>query len=176
MHMADVVRTADVDSDTGGAATLVLASGVSSHGEAICTDRLTTGDAALVVALRQPPDDWRASHGNVPPTWFVTTDPHADSVRTVANPGDLTGIGIAVSEFLDLVPADTCPCVCLDSLTTLLQYCEPDRAYRFLQVLSGRVLAADGTLHCHADPDAHDDAVLDQLAGLFDDAILASDD
>lgn len=174
--MADVVRAADVDGEAGGAAALVLASGVATHGEAICTDRLTTGDAALVVALRQQPDDWRASRGDVPPTWFVTTDQHADSIRTVADPGDLTGIGIAVSEFLEWLPADTRPCVCLDSLTTLLQYCEPDRAYRFLQVLSGRVLDADGTLHCHADPSAHDDAALDKLAGLFDDAVLATED
>lgn len=171
--MGEVARAADTDGEAGGPATLVLAPGVSTDGAAACADRLAPSDAALVVALRRQPDDWRAVRGDhLPPTWFVTTDPHSDSVRAVADPGDLTGIGIAVSEFLGWLPSNARPAVCVDSLTTLLQYADPERTARFLQVLCGRVLAADGTVHCHADPAAHDDAVLDQLATLFDDTIV----
>lgn len=171
--MGEVARAADRDGETGGQAVLVLAPGVSTAETAACADRLATSDAALVVALRRQPGDWRAARGDhLPPTWFVTTDPHSDSVRAVADPGDLTGIGIAISEFLGWLPSNTRPAVCVDSLTTLLQYADTERTARFLQVLSGRVLAADGTVHCHADPAAHDDDVLDKLATLFDDVVV----
>jgi len=148
---------------------LVLAPGVSERRADACARRVADADAAVVVSLRQPPDDWRAARdAALPPTRFVTADPHGDDANTVADPGDLTGLGIAVSERLDSLPADAAPAVCVDSLTTLLQYADTERAYRFLQVLCGRVRAADGTVHVHADPDAHAAADLDRLAGLFD--------
>ncbi|MFB6270594.1 MAG: hypothetical protein ABEH83_11655, partial [Halobacterium sp.] len=135
---------ADDGRETPGGATLVLAPGVSAQGGQVCTDYLADADAALVVSLRRPPAAWLDSRGDVPATWFVSTEQHPDSVRGVTDPGDLTGVGIAVSEFLDGLPADATPAVCVDSLTTLLQYSSPERTYRFLQVLCGRVLAADG--------------------------------
>jgi len=59
-------------------------------------------DAAFVVALRQSPGGWLDDRpADLPPTRFVATYPHPDCVRTVSDPGDLTGIAIAVSEFLD---------------------------------------------------------------------------
>ncbi|MCG1004395.1 MULTISPECIES: hypothetical protein [Halobacterium] len=148
---------------------LVLASGVSGDGAHVCAQRLATADAALAVLLRQPPDSWQdARDAALPPTCFVTATPHGDDGDAVAAPDDLTGLGIAVSERLRDIPADAEPAVCVDSLTTLLQYADTDRAYRFLQVLCGRVRAAGGTVHCHADPAAHDAAELDRLVGLFD--------
>lgn len=163
------VRRVDARGDPDGAAALVLAPGVSTQEAGVCTDRLSAADAALVVSLRRTPGDWQAARdGPLPPTGFVTTDPHPGSVHAVATPGDLTGIGIAVSEYLGDLPDDAEPAVCLDSLTTLLQFTETERAYRFLQVLCGRVRAAGGTVHCHADPAAHDDDALNRLAGLFD--------
>lgn len=174
--MSNVERGADGGSAAGDA-TLVLAPGVSTRGERVCTDLLSRADAALVLAVRRPPDDWRARRGDgLPPTRFVTADPHPDSVRAVSDPGDLTGLGIAVAEYLDAVPADAVPAVCVDSATTLLQFADSRRVYRFLQVLCGRVLAAGGTVHCHVDPAAHDDRVLDRLASLFDDAVTVSAD
>lgn len=167
--MSNASRAADVHGDLGGAATLVFAPGVSTEDEHVCAELLSEADAALVVSLCHGPDNWRASRDHdLPPTHFVTTDSHPDSARTVSDPGDLTGYGIAVSEFLDGLPADAEPAVCLDSVTALLQYADPERAYRFLQVLCGRVLAADGTVHCHVDPAAHDQRVLDLFTGLFD--------
>ncbi|NIB98146.1 hypothetical protein [Halobacterium sp. R2-5] len=167
--MSDASRAVDARGDPDGAAALVLAPGVSTEDARVCADRLAAADAALVVSLRRTPRNWQAARdGPLPPTGFVTTDSHPGSVRAVADPGDLTGIGIAVSEYLGDLPGDAEPAVCLDSLTTLLQFAEPERAYRFLQVLCGRVRAAGGTVHCHADPAAHDDAALERLAGLFD--------
>jgi hypothetical protein len=156
---------------TLGGATLVLAPGVSEAGDRVCTDHVRGGDAALVVSLRRSPDAWLAAREDVPATWFVSTDQHPDSIRGVADPGDLTSVGIAVGEFLDGLPSSADPVVCVDSVTTLRQFSSPERTYRFLQVLCGRVLAADGAVHCHADPAAHDDQVLERLRGLFDDVV-----
>ena len=149
-------------------AMLVLAPGLSGEGARVCARRVAAADAALVVSLRRPSEDWRAARdAALPPTRFVTADPHGDRANA-ADPGDLTGLGIAVSERLGDLPADAEPAVCVDSLTTLLQYADTERAYRFLQVLCGRVRAAGGTVHVHADPAAHDERELDRLAGLFD--------
>ncbi|CQH62195.1 uncharacterized protein HHUB_3675 [Halobacterium hubeiense] len=150
-------------------AMLVLAPGLSGDDARVCTQRVAAADAALVVSLRRPPEDWRAARdGALPPTCFVTAEPNGDAANAVADPGDLTGLGIAVSERLGDLPEDAEPAVCVDSLTTLLQYADTERAYRFLQVLCGRVRAAGGTVHVHADPAAHDERELDRLAGLFD--------
>lgn len=174
--MSNESRATDTDGDLGGAATLVFAPGVSAEGDRVCAELLSEADAALVVSLCHGPDNWRASRDHdLPSTRFVTTDSHPDSVRTVSSPGDLTGFGIAVSEYLGGLPDDAEPAVCLDSVTALLQYAAPERAYRFLQVLCGRVLAADGTIHCHVDPAAHDQRVLDLLTGLFDATITVEE-
>ena len=159
---------------TDGALALLSTSGVE-NGEHACGARLADADAAFVVALRQSPGGWLDERLDaLPPTRFVATYPHPDCVRTVSDPGDLTGIGIAVSEFLDALPADATPAVCLDSLTTLLQYTGPTRVYRFLQVCVGRICAADGTLHCHVDPSAHGDNVMATLEDVFDVVLEAS--
>ncbi|WP_232703428.1 DUF7504 family protein [Halobacterium wangiae] len=151
-----------------GTLALLPTSGVE-NGEHVCAARLADADAAFVVAIRQSPGGWLDGRSEtLPPTRFVATYPHPDCVRTVSDPGDLTGIGIAVSEFLDALPADATPGVCLDSLTTLLQYTGPTRVYRFLQVCVGRVRAADGTFHCHVDPSAHGDDVMTTLEDVFD--------
>jgi len=151
-----------------GALALLSTSGVE-NGEGACCARLADADAAFVVALRQSTGGWLDDRpADLPPTRFVATYPHPDCVRTVSDPGDLTGIAIAVSEFLDALPAEATPAVCLDSLTTLLQYTGPTRVYRFLKVCVGRVRAAGGTLHCHVDPGAHGDDVMTTLEDVFD--------
>ena len=153
---------------------LISTSGVE-NGEHACGSRLADADAVLVVSLRQSPGGWLdARPADLPPARFVATYPHPDCVRTVSNPGDLTGIGIAIAEFLDALPEDATPAVCLDSLTTLLQYTGRTRVNRFLQVCTGRVRAADGTLHCHVDPDAHGDDTMATIEGLFDVVVDAS--
>ncbi|MGB9964446.1 DUF7504 family protein [Halobacterium hubeiense] len=172
--MPDVSRAAAARGDADGAAVLVLASPVDAAATRVCTDRLADADAAVAVSLRRAPADWRAARGDrLPPTRFVAAEPHAGSAHAVSTPGDLTGVGIGVSECLRAFPDDAEPAVCVDSLTTLLQFAEADRTRRFLQVLGGRVRAAGGTLHCHADPAAHEDAALERLAGLFDGVLAA---
>ncbi|QPV62730.1 hypothetical protein I7X12_18700 [Halosimplex litoreum] len=90
------------------------------------------------------------------------------AVRTVSDPTDLTGVGIAVGEWLRARDTDEEPVVCLDSLSTLLQYADPERAFRFLHGLRTQVRSADATAFVSVDPGAHDEATLGTFRALFD--------
>ena len=69
-----------------------------------------------------------------------------DRYQTVGSPSDMTGVGVAFEKYAkkigDRVDGSR---VMYDSLTTLLQYVEEKRAYRFIDVLTGR-FRAEGDL------------------------------
>jgi len=92
--------------------------------------------------------------------------------KSVDNPADLTGIGIELSELLSTMStaADDGEqlAFCFDSITSLLQYADLQRAFRFLHVVTGRVKTADGVGYYRLDPEAHDAQALATLKGLFD--------
>jgi hypothetical protein len=91
------------------------------------------------------------------------------STASVSSPGDLTGLGIKLSQCLstwDDNPNRTT--VRFDSLTTLLQFAELKRVFRFVHVLLGRIDSANAVGYFHLDPAAHDDQTLATLRGLFD--------
>lgn len=90
-------------------------------------------------------------------------------IETVANPNDLTGLGIRLNNYLrrwDGNGRETT--ICFDSLTAMLQYIDTDTAYEFLHILSGRVHAADARIHFHMDPGAHDDRTVERVVSLCD--------
>jgi len=89
------------------------------------------------------------------------------AVETV-EAADLTGLGTIVSERLDAWSDDGPVLVCFDSLTGLLRTVERRRAYRFLQVLTGRIAAAGAIAYLHFDPSAHDDRSVATVASAFD--------
>ncbi|MFB6299691.1 MAG: hypothetical protein ABEH65_05465 [Halobacteriales archaeon] len=106
-----------------------------------------------------------------------TTRSEHDSVtvRHVDSPSNLTKIGIELSQLPEeLAPAET-TVVCVRSLTTLLQYVEMEPAYRFLNLMTDRIVAMDGFGHFHIDPAAHSDQTVNALASLFD-AVLEPDE
>ena len=174
---------------------LLLSPSLDANAEDACTDLLTVEPPAredvLYVTLVDSPDErmdaWRARADGARPAkmGFVDVggatrssaaasvlggDPLGDVlVRPVSSPGNLTDLGIKVSEFLSEWSDDgNRTVVCVDSLTTLLQYADLQRAFRFLHVLTGRVRALDAFAHYHLDPDAHDDRTLNTLLTLFD--------
>ena len=65
---------------------------------------------------------------------------------------------------------------CFNSITSLLQYADVQRAFRFLHVVTGRVKTVGGTGHYHLDPEAHDRQTLATLKGLFDAVIEVNED
>lgn len=90
-------------------------------------------------------------------------------IETIADPADLTGMGIALNRALEAWnPTANQTIVCLHTLTMLLQYVDTERVYRFLHVVTSQ-LAEDGALaHVHVDPRAHDQRTLQTLSTLFD--------
>lgn len=94
----------------------------------------------------------------------------AVSTTTVSEPSDLTGIGIKINQCLSAWADDDAPVeVCFDSVTTLLQYVDQRRAFRFLHVISKRITSIGGVAHYHVDPAAHDEQTLATIENVFSD-------
>lgn len=96
--------------------------------------------------------------------------PVAEAVSTtfVSDAGDLTGLGIKVSQCLSAWDGEDDLAVCVRSLTTLLQFSELKRVFRFVHVLTQRLKSAGAVAHFHMDPAAHDGQTLATLESLFD--------
>lgn len=69
------------------------------------------------------------------------TDVDDGRVDNVSSPGDLTGISMPVSEFLD---GSTRPVVGFDSVSSLLMYAGKESVFRFLSVLTTHIDHHDG--------------------------------
>ena len=84
-----------------------------------------------------------------------------------ARPGDLTGIGMHVSDAMQYVDSDT-GWVFVDALGVLLMYSDDSRVCRFFQTLVGRVRAHGARgVYC-VDPAAITDETYEQLRGMCD--------
>lgn len=94
-----------------------------------------------------------------------TPGPTTEDAVSVNSPADLTGIGMAVSKFLE--GADR-PVVAVDSLTSLILYNEVRSVFRFLSVLSTQVATTDGFGMYLVDEGGHDDQTVRTFAQLFD--------
>ncbi|WP_276299363.1 DUF7504 family protein [Halorussus lipolyticus] len=180
---------------------LLLAPSLHAATEDACLDLLSFDAPAeenvLWVTYTRSPDDcvedWMA-HVDSPPrnVQFVnvgeTTRAAAQSggstasnvadqaVESLSSPGDLTGLGITLSEALKQWDGNGHRTVaCFDSLTALLQYADLQTVYKFLHVLTGRFDAADVTAHFHLDPDACDQQTVSTLTSLFDTVVELDD-
>jgi hypothetical protein len=104
--------------------------------------------------------------------------PHNDyHVNSVADPGDLTGLGMALQDCLRAWQGDGYEVgLCFDSLSILLQYADLERAYRFLHVLTRRLSTVDASSHFHLDPAAHDERTVARLSALFDSVVEVTAD
>ena len=89
------------------------------------------------------------------------------AVRTVKDPSDLPKLGMSITEVLREWPDDEI-LICFDSLTELLRSVELDRVYRFVHVLTDRLVELDTRMHIHVDGQACDDRTLATLRSLFD--------
>lgn len=96
------------------------------------------------------------------------------TVERVSDPGDLPQLGISISQLIDDWH-NRRVVVCLDSLTVLLQHAEPDRVFRFLHILHGRLSDVNASAHFHLDTRVHDIGTISTLDSLFDVTIEVSD-
>ncbi|QLH83733.1 DUF7504 family protein [Halosimplex pelagicum] len=189
------VRASDrgdgTDADETGAGSVALVCEPAFEAEATgqldrAFDRGEGARSVLGVLYRHDVRAWttalRARRDRVDSAAAVAVGPVAETgggrdhlpVREVTDPTDLTGVGIAVGEWLRACDADERPVVCLDSLSTLLQYADLERAFRFLHALVAQVRSAGATAYVSVDPGAHDEATLATLRTLFD-AVLGAE-
>lgn len=173
----------------GDASNVLLLASSTEAADRGCVDLLTDGRNLLCVALGDAPDDRssvrRARADDEPPTRTgiiadgeatrttatgSAADPMAPApVGTIADPGDLTALGIRVSRYLDGWRHDDRPIdVCVHSLTALLEGASLREVYRFLSILTGQLEANGAVAHYHLDPAAHDRRTVGTLAPVFD--------
>ena len=97
-------------------------------------------------------------------------------IERVTNPGNLTALGVAITNAVSTQDCDTGEMsVCFDSLTSLLQYSALDRTVRFLRELSNQFDAVGARAHVHVDPKAHDKQTIGTLVSQFDEVIELGD-
>jgi len=180
----------DVHSELADARNVLLCAPSLSGAESeMCTDLLIPDEPAnasvLWVTFRRDAtacvDQWFASTDDNPRDGAVivvsesgaTADLDGIEVETITSPSDLTGLGIAIGEFLS--GWETEPVVCFDSLTAMLQYVTVETAYEFLHTITGQLYAADARAHFHIDPTAHDPQTVEGITSLFDATVSLAD-
>lgn len=120
-------------------------------------------DESVVVAVG---DQMRSSNGDGSSTHEIHGE--AVTVETINNPRDLTRLGLLINKHLAEPDEGPPAVVCFHTLSSLLQFVEVEKAFRFLHVLQGRVRTANARAHYHLDPSAHDEQVLHTLRPIFD--------
>lgn len=164
----------------------------------LCTGVRSTGRNVLVISFTRTPDDviqrLRSQATATPPSKIgiisvgdstrsaAATDGGGGpsgpvAISTLSSPGDLTGMGITITEQLqEWVGDGNQIAICYDSLSMLLQYADVDRSFRFLHVITGRLRAVDAISHFHMDPTVHEERTLNTIKTLFDAAVEFEDD
>jgi len=175
---------------------LLLAPSLGGQGADVCLDVLSRTKPSetniLTITYTDTPQEWVDNwidHAGVSPlrggiVGIGQADNAVDdpswAVKTVENPSDLTGVGIELSELLSGMATaaddDEHIAVCFDGITSLLQYADLQRAFRFLHVVTGRIKTVGGVGHFHLDPEAHDRQTIATLKGLFDAVIEVTED
>lgn len=96
-------------------------------------------------------------------------------VVALTDPGNLTRLGIEVTEPLDdWTGEERRIAFCFHSLTPALQYTDVDTLFRFLHVLTSHLSRAGAVAHFHLDPTAHEPRTINTLRSLFD-AVIGVD-
>ncbi|MFW5963808.1 MAG: RAD55 family ATPase [Natronomonas sp.] len=106
-------------------------------------------------------------------------EPRLDSpsVRYVASPDDLTGVGMQLTDLLAGSPDGTSggERVLFDSVSTLLMYSDVERTTRFLDVVTARIEEQDAIGLFALNSLAHEDEAYERLCRLFDGVVRLDD-
>jgi len=170
---------------------LMLGPSMGSDGGAVVrlVESVTGTPSLLAVSLLRSPaeqladweDRWRTPPSEVAAVGCTNTGATGVDVdtdfrtTTVADPGDLTGLGIRVGECLD-ARADRPTVVVFDSVTTMLQYADTRQVFQFLHVLTSRMRRAGAMSVFYMDPEAHDEQTVPTVRSLFDGVYERSED
>jgi KaiC/GvpD/RAD55 family RecA-like ATPase len=124
---------------------LSLLAADENHGAVFVTTRRNAASTVRDFADRGLPEDRLSVVDCVSRQGSLDRVRDAAGRRYVADPGDLTGLGIAVTEFLREHRRDGgTPWLGCHSLSTMVMYTDVRTVFRFLHVTIGRVRTADG--------------------------------
>jgi len=176
----------DVPLDSLPRGTNLLVVGPSMSGKAdlvydVLADGYADDEGAIAVTTQDGPDriharlterldtDSVAELGVVDCTGQEGRSHGDDRIQQVSSPRDLTGIGMASADLIDLfTDRGYRPRTALDSVSQLLLYADVQTVFRFLHIFTGRVDMADGIGLYTLDSDAHDEKTVHTLQQLFD--------
>ena len=99
------------------------------------------------------------------------------TVRHVSNPGDLSKLGIVITQLLaefDETPQQTA--LCFHTLSALHNQVGTKTLFRFLNTLQSRLRSSNAVGHYHMDPELHDEIVIETLRPIFDSVVRYSAD
>jgi hypothetical protein len=169
----------DIHDQLDGTTNVLLAEPPMGQGRNLCSSLLLDqhpSPSVLFVTYTRSPADCLAQlddHDHVENVGIITVGDGStagvdDEVVTesVSTASDLTGLGIAIGQFLSEWGGPVF--VCFDSVTSMLQYVDIKTAYEFLHAVTGQIRAAGATSHFHIDPNAHDDRHVASITSLFD--------
>jgi hypothetical protein len=128
-------------------------------------------DALVVKTTGSSPDGFAAAADGDGRLGVVDCTPggtewQADRTTSVGSPGDLTGISMPVSEFVDA--CDGSPVVTVDSVSSMLMYADLSVVFRFLSVLTAQVRRQDGLGVYTFEEETHDDQAVGTIRQIFD--------
>lgn len=167
----------EIHTELDGTTNVLLAEPPIGQGREFCTslllDRQANPSVLFVTYTRSPADclehidgDELENIGVIAVGDGSATAPEGVVTESVSNASDLTGLGIAIGQFLSEWDAPIL--VCFDSLTSMLQYVDVKTAYEFLHTVTGQIHAAGARSHFHIDPEAHDERHVASITSLFD--------
>lgn len=173
-----------------GGSNLLVVGGSSEDkdrvGRAAIENAVSEGDAVIRVSTRYTTEELldRYEELNFDETKFGVVDSvshsvgeesaETETVKHTSSPSDITGIGIKVSDLIELFqenPDVDRTVLYMDSISTLLMYSELQTVFRFLHVLTGRVRSIEGMALYTMDPDMHDERDYSTLVQLFDSTV-----
>lgn len=137
-------------------------------------DDLASPLSRISVITSDAPSRWERE--GEPSPWLDDL-PVPVTIETISDPSDLTKLGITISNVVSALEGNTIK-ICFHSLTGLLQYTDLKRAFRFLNVLQGRIDSIAGTTQSHyqMNPEAHDNETVATIRSLFDAVIEVTED
>lgn len=91
-------------------------------------------------------------------------------VRTVQE-NDLTGIGIAISDYISQWDDEPPLHLCFDAVDNLLTTVDLKTTFRFLHILTAQIQQTNSTAYYHLIPDEHTQQTINSLTPLFDEVL-----
>jgi KaiC/GvpD/RAD55 family RecA-like ATPase len=145
----------------------IMAGGLKSGEGVILVETRLPGREALLKL--KPPVGSRVGIVDCVTRSLGVNVPDTASVKHISSPVDLTGVGVRVSQFADefgRAESDNYM-LCIDSLSTMLMYSNLQTVYRFMHVMSGRIVMQHNLGVYLVDEDMHDAQTIATLKQLF---------